>query len=238
MRSKRTSLSLSFLMMFGASVAAADPESALLQHLKEKYPATQFSSVQPSQFAGLYEVVMGKNIAYTDAKGDLFIFGHVMDLASQRDLTAERQEELRKVDVGGLPTDSSITFVQGKGERQLYVFSDPDCAYCRKLEPELAKLDNVTIHLFPYPLAGLHPDAMMKAVSVWCSKNQAQAWRDLLISNVSPAAVPGCASPLAKNVALAEKLGVFGTPTLVRADGKRQAGALSVGEIDYWLDKR
>lgn len=216
----------------------AGVEDDVLNGLKAKYPKTQFTTIRKSQFDGIYEVVMGKNVAYTDKSGEYFLFGHVMEMATQRDLTAERQKDLHKVDVAGLPLSSAITFVQGKGVRELFVFSDPDCFYCRKLEPELAKLDNVTIHVFPFPLQGLHPDALGKAVSVWCSSNQANAWRDLLINNIQPTAKPSCVNPLEQNLALGEKMGVVGTPTLMRSDGKQQAGALKASEIDYWLDEK
>jgi thiol:disulfide interchange protein DsbC len=229
-------LAVVLVVMVGNALANDDGE--VLQRLKAKYPKTQFTSVQKSQFNGLFEIIMGKNVAYTDAAGDYFLFGHIMDMATQRDLTAERQKDLNKVDVGALPLDSAITFVQGRGSRALFVFSDPDCHYCKKLEPELAKLDNVTIHVFPYPLQGLHPDALNKAISVWCSPNQANAWRNLLINNIQPTAKLDCPNPLAKNLALGEKLNVVGTPTLMRGDGKQQAGALKASEIDYWLDSK
>lgn len=229
---------IAVILSLAVSNALADVEDELLQRLKIKYPKTHFTSIQKSQFSDLFEIVMGKNVAYTDAAGDYFLFGHIMDMATQRDLTAERQKDLNKVDVSALPLDSAITFVQGKGSRELFVFSDPDCHYCKQLEPELAKLDNVTIHVFPYPLQGLHPDALSKAVRVWCSPNQANTWRNLLMNNIQPTAGLDCQNPLAKNVALGEKLNVVGTPTLMRADGKQQAGALKASEIDYWLDSK
>lgn len=218
----------------GAQAKDAVPAD-LLANLQHKYPKTQFSAVNASPLTGIYEVVMGKNIAYTDYRGDFFLFGHVMDMTRQQDLTAERKKSLRRVDFSELPVDSAITFVQGDGHRQLAVFSDPDCPYCRQLEAELAKLDNVTIRLYPYPLDGLHPDAMKKSVSVWCSASRAQAWRDLLVGHVQPTAQT-CDTPLAKNRRLAEKLGISGTPTLIRADGRQTSGALKASELDDWLD--
>lgn len=219
------------------SVQAQDITSDnLLTRLQSKYPKTRFTAVNASPLAGIYEVVMGKNIAYTDAKGDFFLFGHVMDMANQRDITADRKKTLQRIDFNALPADSAITYVQGNGRRQMAVFSDPDCPYCRQLEVELAKLDNVTIHLYPYPLDGLHPDAMKKAVSVWCSKERAKAWRELLIHHIQPAGGV-CDNPVAMNRQLAEKLGIFGTPTIISADGRQTSGALKASELDDWLDR-
>ncbi|WP_409013275.1 disulfide isomerase DsbC N-terminal domain-containing protein, partial [Deinococcus sp.] len=33
---------------------------------------------------------MGKNIGYTNSDGRLFIFGHIFDMKTQQDLTAQR----------------------------------------------------------------------------------------------------------------------------------------------------
>jgi thiol:disulfide interchange protein DsbC len=79
-----------------------------------------------------------------------------------------------------LPLEHAIKTVRGDGSRKLVVFSDPDCPYCKGLEGELAKIDNVSIFTFLYPLEGLHPDAKGKAERVWCSSNRAKAWSELM----------------------------------------------------------
>jgi thiol:disulfide interchange protein DsbC len=44
-------------------------------------------------------------------------------------MTEERIAELGKIDVKSLPLNQAIKYVKGKGERTIYVFSDPDCPY-------------------------------------------------------------------------------------------------------------
>jgi thiol:disulfide interchange protein DsbC len=46
-----------------------------------------------------------------------------------------------------------------------------------------------------------------------------------------------CAHPVDRNVALAERLGVTGTPTLVAADGRVLPGAASAEQISAWLSR-
>jgi thiol:disulfide interchange protein DsbC len=101
-------------------------------------------------------------------------------MQTQRDLTAERLEKRQRVAFSELPFADAIKTVRGKGERVLAVFSDPDCPYCQRLEGELEKLDNLTLYTFAYPLEGLHPDAKVKAVSVWCAPDRARAWAELM----------------------------------------------------------
>ena len=222
-----------------ADVAKAKANKAIVEKLKQRYPATHVDQVLPSPLPGIYEVVMGRNVAFSDAEGRYFIFGHLYDMQTQRDLTAERKESLAKVDWSALPLENSIRFINGKGERVLAVFSDPDCTFCKKLEVELSKLDNATIYLFPFPIQSLHPNAVAKSAAIWCAKDRAQAWRDALagvkvVGGVSPKG--DCENPIAANVALAERLGINGTPTLIASDGRLLPGAAPADRISAWLD--
>src|SRR5574340_436871 len=162
-------LSVLMALMLSMMAQADDGLDSLEKRLKDMYPATRIERVQTSEIPALIEVTMGKNAAYTDATGRYFVFGHLFDMKEQRDLTAERVEKAARVVFGELPLADAIKIVRGKCERVLAVFSDPDCPYCRRLESELDKLDNVTLYTFPYPLEGLHPEARDKSIAVWCA---------------------------------------------------------------------
>jgi thiol:disulfide interchange protein DsbC len=224
------------VVLMGHALAAEDTAEALAQRLKQLYPNTQFSAVSESALPGLFEVVMGRNIAYTDAAGRYFLFGHLFDMPTQRDLTAERKDQLQRIDFGQLPLQDAIKTVGGNGSRVLAVFSDPDCPYCKRLEPELAKLTDVTVYTFLMPLTQLHPDARAKAVAVWCAKDRVHAWAQLMLHGQT-AASPNCAHPVDRNIALGERLQINGTPTMVSADGRVLPGAASAEQIEAWLAK-
>lgn len=85
-------------------------------------------------------------------------------------MTEERIAELGKIDVKSLPLNQAIKYVKGKGERTLYIFSDPDCPYCQRLEQNMVGVDNVTVYIFLYPLTSLHPNAEKVSNQIWCSK--------------------------------------------------------------------
>lgn len=103
------------------------------------------------------------------------------------------------------------------------------------MEGELARLDNVTIYTFLYPLESLHPEAKTKAVSVWCAQDKAKAWSELMLAGKKPKLV-ACNNPVNDNLVLGSRLGVVGTPTLVAADGRVLPGAAPAEKIDQWLD--
>lgn len=234
---KLIKLILLVALLFPIAVIAGEKEDAVLKTLKEKYPATHVSAVNPSPIAGIYEVVMGKNIAYTDDAARFVVFGHVFDMQTQKDLTADRLAQLNKIEWTSLPLANAIKTIKGNGKRQLAVFSDPDCPYCKLLEVSLEKLDNVTIYTFLFPLASLHPQAEAKAVAVWCSKNPSVAWHNLMVKAEEPKASADCKNPIKDNVALGQLLGINGTPTLIAPDGSMKPGALPVEQIEAWLGK-
>jgi thiol:disulfide interchange protein DsbC len=123
-----------------------------------------------------------------------------------------------------LPLADAIKTVRGTGgdgKRRIAVFSDPACGFCRRLEPELAALSDVTVYTFIVPFQG-----MAGPTAIWCAPDREQAWARHMQqgpSAVAPASAD-CTHPLDRNLALARRLGVQGTPTLFWADGSRIDG--------------
>lgn len=215
---------------------------AVQKNLKLMYPKTRFDQVKATPLPGIYEVVMGRNVAFVEESGRYFIFGRLFDMESQEDITsvaepASPAKQNQKIDFATLPMESAIKTVKGDGTRVLAVFSDPDCPYCRKLEQELDKVDNVTIYTFLMPLEQLHPQARSKSDAVWCAKDRSSAWKTLMVSGKAPASVKGCEAPHAIVSATAEKLGISGTPFLVAGDGRTMPGAVPADRLNAWLSQ-
>lgn len=145
------------------------------------------------------------------------------------------QEQSKGQALASLARDHAIKTVRGNGKRVLYVFSDPDCSYCKKLEHTLRQVENVTIYTFLYPLEGLHPQAAERARGIWCSNDRSAAWQAWMSGNVQPAANGQCAAPIAQNRTLGLALGLRGTPTLFNADGRMEAGAVPAQSIEALL---
>ena len=211
----------------------ADP--GMMAQMQSLYPSTVFREVNNTAVPGIFEVVMGKNTAYVDQSGRYFLFGRLFDMQTQTDLTPAKPEPVETVELSKIDTKNAIKKVKGNGARVLYVFSDPDCPFCQQLERNIANLDNVTIYTFLYPMEGLHPDAKRKAVNIWCASDQAKAWDGFMLNGALPANA-NCTNPVDQNIALAQAYGINGTPTLIAADGRKMAGALSADRLNAWLD--
>ncbi|PIV87841.1 MAG: thiol:disulfide interchange protein [Hydrogenophilales bacterium CG17_big_fil_post_rev_8_21_14_2_50_63_12] len=229
---------LAFTLALVATTALAG-EADIRQSIESGFPGTKVTDVSKTAVAGIYEVVMegrqGPMVAYTDDKARHVIVGDLLDIKSQRNLTRERMDKLTEVKFDSLPFANAIKIVKGDGKRRLAVFSDLDCPYCKKLEGELAKVDNVTIYTFPYPLP-MHTDAPRKSKVIWCSKDRAAAWNDYMHKGKLPAGKGDCANPIDENLALGAKLRIDGTPALIFANGKRVPGYLPATRLNDLLN--
>lgn len=215
---------------------AALREPEMTSRLQRMYPNTRISAVRAAEVDGLYEVVMGENVAYTDAQGRYFVFGHLYDMLRQVDLTALRPPEERRVVFPQALLSNAIKNVKGSGARVFAVFSDPDCVFCRRLEAEFEKLNDVTIYTFLHPLEAINPGAKSKAISIWCAPDRVKAWSEAVLAGTAMPLI-ACANPVNDNLVLGGALGVVGTPTIIGADGRVLQGAVSAAALEAWLGK-
>lgn len=188
-------------------------------------PATLVDGFAPSPVPGLYEVTAGDQIFYFSPSGHL-VFGEIWS-QDGRSLTAERREEIVAEKLARLPLDKALTV--GHGPRRVIEFTDPDCSFCRTVDDFLGKRDDVTRHIFFYPLESLHPQAAAKARYILCSEDRERAMREVFAGEwdrQEPPSVAGdCREELLdEHWKLGGSLGVRGTPTLW-VDGVRIQGA-------------
>ncbi|HET9403728.1 MAG TPA: DsbC family protein, partial [Burkholderiales bacterium] len=196
-----------------------------------RFPTMTVESVSPAPFAGLYEVVLDGEIVYTDEKAEYFFSGSIFDIRTlpPRNLTQDRANRFA-ADVFTKARALAIKRVRGGGERTLYTFEDPNCGYCKALQGELAKLDNVTIYTFLTPL--LSDNSVEKSLSVWCAKDRAKAWEDLMSAGTVPDNDKSCAHPLNQIAAITRRFQIQATPAIFLSDGRHIGGMRRAAEIE------
>lgn len=233
---KKTLLSLALATLAFSAVAAPAPTpDQVSASLKKSYPQVPMKTVNKLS-NGMFEVVLQNNRpAYVSADGKFLFTGDMLEISSKRNVSSERSAELGKIKFSGLPLKDAIKLVKGSGARQLAVFTDPDCPYCKRLEETLDKVTNVTIHVFPYPLP-MHPEAKPKAESVYCAKSPATAWSDMMLRDKAPTPEK-CKNPVSDIMAFATKMGINGTPTIYFEDGTQASGALPLEALEERMKK-
>jgi thiol:disulfide interchange protein DsbC len=220
---------LSILLCIG--IAHGQTEQQLKADLQKKLGANaKVRSITPAPVGGLYEVLVGNDVFYTDSTGKYLIQGEIIELSTGKNITEQRQADLNRIKWTDLAQANAMKTVRGNGSRQLAVFSDPNCGYCKRLEKSLQQLDNVTIYTYLIPILG--PDSLQKSKQIWCAADPYKAYMDWMINGTTPNGKSDCATPLDKNIAYAKSYGITGTPTLFFTDGSRFPGAVQITDIE------
>ena len=220
--------------LFWTGQIHAQPEQQVKTEIQKKLGANvKVKSVSPAPVSGLYEVLVGNDIFYTDVSAKYLIQGEIIELATGKNITEQRQADLNRIKWSDLTPANAIKNVRGNGSRQLAIFSDPNCGYCKRLDKTLQQLDNVTIYTYLIPI--LSPDSAQKAKQIWCSSDPNKVYMDWMVNGIAPSGKGDCATPLDKNMAFAKTYGVTGTPTLFFTDGSRFPGAVQIADIEKKL---
>jgi thiol:disulfide interchange protein DsbC len=217
---------------FDPAEARAYVEAAQ-KKLGATFRALQIDKVEPSEIAGIVAVYAGPQILYYAPKEDVLILGEFYTPSGQS-LTQERIAKYagQKSD----EIDRSVALTLGQGAREVIVFVDPDCGYCRKAEEWLRaqNFKDVRQQVFFMPLKG-RPSAEARALRALCAGDVARAEAFLKVFEKGggadsaerlfgdSAGCPGGQARLNAHGEIARKVGVYATPFFL-VDGVVVAG--------------
>jgi thiol:disulfide interchange protein DsbC len=221
------------LVLFALMTSAHAGEADIRNSMQNKFPNIgKLDHIVKTQYAGLYEIVIDGQLFYTDEKGLYLFDGNIIETKTRRNLSEERRRKLFAIDFNKLPLSLAVKKVKGNGKRKMAYFTDPNCSFCKRLEKELAKVSDVTLYLFLYPI---FPNSDEIARNVICAKDPVKAWDDLMLSEIAPATA-NCETPTGKVLALGKELRVNGTPNLIFGNGTQSPGYLPAEEIEKNLN--
>ncbi len=200
------------------AAAPADPRIALL---KELPPGARIEDLQPSPIPGVYQFMQGADVSYLTADGRFFIDGNIYDMRSRVNLTALRRERARAALIDAVPESQMLLFPAAHPRYTITVFTDVDCPYCRELHSRIAEINalGINVRYMFFPRTGPGTASWRKAEAVWCSPDRKDALvRAQAGANLDPP--KSCTtSPVAREYALGQELGVRGTPAIFTASG-------------------
>src|SRR5712664_3776853 len=208
----------------------ADPRPALLKRL----PAgSKLEDLRPSPIPGIYEFAQGAEISYLTADGKYFLDGNLYDMDSRENLTEALRTRARFAMISAVPESEMVIFGPKNPLYTITVFTDVDCAYCRKLHSEMAELNRlgVRVRYMFYPRTGPNTDSWKKAEVVWCSANRNEAFTRAKSGAQLDMTKTCDATPVAREYALGQSIGVHGTPAIITERGDYIAGYMPPREL-------
>ena len=219
---------LAFTLAMGLSSLSVASVETVKAKLAQQYPNVKINDLKITEMSGLYSGTLDNQIVYVNENAQHIFVGSMIRLKDQHNLTKDLTLQQNMVDFKKLPLNDAVKTVRGNGKRQLAIFSDPNCPYCKTLEGNLAQLNDVTIYTFIYPIK---TQSIIPSKQIWCSANKEFAWKNLLQKGIKPTAAADCATPIERNLELGKRLGLNGTPAIIFSNGYKVMGAYPAEKI-------
>jgi thiol:disulfide interchange protein DsbC len=188
--------------------------------------------VAPTPVPGIVEVRRGADIVYMSRDGKYVFTGELYEVAHHVNLTEARRRELRRSLIDAVPESQMLVFAPAQPKYSVTVFTDVDCVYCRAFHRQIdAYLKRgVRVRYVFFPRTGPNTESWFKAEQVWCSPDRRAALTRAKLGQ--PLSAKRCAdTPVGRDYALGEAIGLEGTPGIVAANGAMLGGYLSPDEL-------
>ena len=208
----------------GAAAPASGEEKVVRDALARLAPTMKVEAVAKSDLPGFYEAVVGNGqVVYVTGDGKYLVQGEVYDVAQKASLTGRAQATIRLAALKTLPQSKRLVFAPANPKHTVTVFTDVDCPYCRQFHKQIAAYNQVgiAVEYVLFPLS-IHPGADKKAEAVWCAQDRNSAYTAAM--NGQDPGKKTCANPIAETTALAMKIGIGGTPTILNENGVQVNG--------------
>jgi thiol:disulfide interchange protein DsbC len=197
---------------------------------------SNFSDPVETPVAGIYQTQFGKNYGYLSDDGRYLFVGNLIDLKTGQNMTDIAKRKTTKIEIDQTAIEDKAVFAAtGEEKAVLNVFTDTSCPYCRKLHEEVAELQDagISVHYIPYPRGGSQGPGYQTLKQVWCAKDRATALtigKDLASGDLPDG---NCEDSLLvdEGYKLGNKVGVTGTPTLIKSNGEVITGYVPYQEL-------
>lgn len=203
-----------FTLRTDAAAETTDPRALLAAKL-----GASVANVRETPVPGIYEVSEGIEVLYVSADGKYMFAGDFYDLTTRSNLTDNRRADIRGKLLATVRDEDTIPFLAQNPKYELYVFTDVDCGYCRRLHAQMPELNRlgISIRYLAFPRTGMNTEGARKLEAVWCAENRQQA---LTTAKTGAAmAPPTCKTPVGAQFQLGAAVGLQGTPAMYTKSG-------------------
>ncbi|HTC51196.1 MAG TPA: DsbC family protein [Steroidobacteraceae bacterium] len=210
------------------AMTAADPRVAIAA----KMQGVKAEDLHATPIPGIYELLRGGDAAYVSTDGKYAIIGDLYETGSNKDLTENRRRDLRLKMLAEIPEAQMVVFGPLNAKHTITVFTDMDCAYCRKLHSQISDYNRlgIKVRYIAYPRSGPNTSSWTKAEQVWCAADRNSALTEAKLGKTLPNKI--CPdNPVAKEYELGQQFNLQGTPTLILGNGEMVGGYLPPQEL-------
>jgi thiol:disulfide interchange protein DsbC len=242
-------VAVGLMVLMGSVLAQAQEmstEDRILKALSEARSDFEFTDVRPAPIEGLYQArVVGGPVLYVSPDAQLMIAGDMFTIEPggfgryEDPAVVEKRKQL----AAQLDKEDTIAFApEGESKAVVYVFTDVDCGFCRRLHSQMSAYQDggetkpgyndlgIEIRYLAYPRAGVGSPSAQKLETAWCADDQ-QAVLDRL-KNLQSVDNQACDNdPVAEHYRLGGEFGVNGTPALVLPNGTVQPGYVPPAQL-------
>lgn len=182
-------------------------------------PQLDVEAVREAPMPGLIEIEAGGQLFYLSADGRHLLQGSLIDTVERVDLSERRRQATRRATLSALSPEQTIAFEADKAQHRVTVFTALDCGYCRRFHADIEayREAGISIDYVLLPLAGEGSEADRTGARLFCASDRQDAFTRA--TRGEPIEGPMCDSGYDEGKALAARLGIRNTPTIVRADG-------------------
>jgi len=211
-------------LLISSKINAVLPEGMSVQNVKE------------SQIENLYIVDIGDlQPIYTSKNGEFFFYGELYAVnGNMLQNTTKDEINLKRKSIldEALSEGDFITFKSDNEKHRVIIFTDVDCGYCRKFHNEINDFNDlgITVNYVAFPRSGLASDSYNKIVTAWCSTDA----KDTLtkMKQGIDVQLSMCQDhPVEKHFLLGQKIGITGTPAIIKSNGELLPGYLPPEEL-------
>ena len=217
-----------------ASLGAGADDQVLEAAVKQVQPSAVISSIKETPVPGIVEIKTENfDPIYMTNDGKYFLAGPLLKVEGGKitNLTDQDVERTRAAVFASVPLKDMIIFSPKVTKRRIYVFTDVDCAFCRKFHSQISDVTDLGIEVryLAYPRAGNDSATAVTMNSVWCSRDRQQALTAAKAGGIIEK--NECRTAIAQEHDMGASIGVKGTPAIFTEDGLMLGGYLTPGQL-------
>ena len=214
-------------------LAAEQVEERLTKSLQQVFPNLEITRVNSTPIENIYEVMIGTDVVYMTGDARFVLKGDLFDMKERRNLSEDLREQSRADLLKKIPESEYIEFASKDSKDTVYVFTDVDCAYCRKFHRDVPELNDnaITVRYLSFPRGGLNSPTYQQMANIWCAEDRPQALTDGKNGKQAKVRASDCESPVEGQYALGREMGMRGTPAIFLETGRAFPGYMPPDEL-------